>query len=95
MIFWPHDGDLSAPPELSDLRHRRPTSAKYWESPAGSKPVAIRSFWVKWQRTTGKELPRKLPTGHCPPPGFSGNTLQAARRPAHQSEKKQQDTTQT
>lgn len=90
MIFWPHEGDLSKPPELEDLRWRRP-SVDYWESPASNKETALASFWIKWKRETGKEYPRKPPHAPARPPGFAGNSVSGSRRPDHQSEKRVQD----
>lgn len=89
MIFWPHDGDLSQPPEISELRYRRP-SVDYWESPAGDKATAQEGMWKRWQRVTGNPQPRKLPT----PPNQSRSVVprtQGSRRPSHFGEKQKQD----
>jgi len=90
MIFWPHGGDLSAPPELKDLKYRRP-ARDYWESQASNKDTALPYFWVRWRRETGRPYPRTPPVEHSKPQGFSGNKVRSSRRPDHQSEKSLQD----
>lgn len=94
MIFWKHENDLSKPPELEDLRYRRPDS-DYWESPASNKEMALAGFWVKWQRVTGEDYPRKPPHAPSRPLGFAGSTVQKSRRPDHQAEKRLQDATES
>lgn len=68
MIFWPHKGDLSKPPEAKDLRYRRPTdTALYWESNSSDKETARGTFWKRWHRET------QLPYPPGPFPRAPGN----------------------
>jgi hypothetical protein len=90
VIFWPHGNDLEAPPEISDLRYRRPQS-DYWESPAGDKETALVGFWKRWTRETGKPLPRKLPTVASQARTSMINRTTGSRRPSHYAEKNVQD----
>lgn len=90
MIFWPHNNDLSKPPELEDLRYRKPDK-DYWESHASDKKTARHNFWVIWKRKTGKEYPSKLPS--LPEAKRHGiiNRTTSSHRPKHQIEKDAQD----
>ena len=89
--YWQHNDDLSRPPELSELKRRRPWGG-YWESDAPNVETALETFWIKWHRETGKEYPRKPPVGkNSSPIGFAGNRVTATRQPDHYKEKKQQD----
>ena len=83
MIFWQHNDDFSKPPELEDLRYRRP-DGKYWESRASEKHEALHNLWGRWKRETGKEFPRQIPS--VPEIKRHGivNRIQANRRPERQ-----------
>lgn len=92
MIFWPHNDDLSKPPELSDLRYRRPTNGKYWESRCANKPDALHNLWVIWKRETGLPYPRALPRQPRYDQSFGiVNRISGNNRPKHQNEKGAQD----
>ena len=60
MIYWPHNGDISKPPEIEDLRYRKPDK-DYWESKAGDRRSALPNLWNRWKRETGKKFPRQIP----------------------------------
>lgn len=90
MIFWQHNNVFIAPPEINDLRYRRPDN-KYWEMKSTNKEDALPNFWVKWKKETGLDYPRTLPTQ--PRRQMRGiiNRVQGTRRPDAYSEKKEQD----
>lgn len=92
MFFWKHNDDLSTPPELEDLVRRRP-DGKYWESGGGSRGDALRTFWIRWKRETGKDYPHEIPKSPRPSDkiGFAGSRSPATRRPSHHLEKNEQD----
>ena len=95
-FFWKNDGNLSAPPELSDIKRVRPWG-DYWESNARSRGEALETFWIRWKKETGKDYPKPMPSitkfgSHI---GFAGNRTQISRRPDHHSEKNTQDARET
>lgn len=86
MIFWQHNNDLSKPPELEDLRRRRPDN-DYWESRSSNKTESLVNLWERWKRETGKEFPRKLPTSKAVPRTGVINRMTGDRRVDHQKGK--------
>lgn len=92
MIFWPHNNIFDKPPELEDLRYRRPKTKHYWEAIAGNKQAALPGFWNRWKKETGKEFPRPRPI--TPKNVYSRvitTRVQQSRRPDHHQEKNVQD----
>ena len=79
MIYWPHNDDLTKPPELTDLKYRKP-EPPYWFSNAASKEVAISTFWIRWHRETGLIYPRDRPIAPCRMDKGPINRVQGARR---------------
>lgn len=90
MIFWPHNDDLSKPPEVEDLRYRRPVGEPYWESPASNKETALSGFWERWKSETGREFPRPKPRA-VRDKRIIINRVSHSNRPAHMAEKNRQD----
>ena len=55
MFFWQHDGNLDTPPQMADIRRRRPWGKHYWESTAMSINDAILTFYRQFKRETGRD----------------------------------------
>lgn len=92
-VYWHHNDDLSTPPRLEDLKFRPENVKHRWESTSGSKAEALKNFWVRWERETGKKIPADWVRPYHPKDltGFSGCREQLSRRPSSYHEKREQD----
>ncbi len=81
-----HNNDFTQPPELTDLRYRRP-DGNYWESKASNKETALPNFWERWHRETKLPYPRTPPYAPEPKRHSIINRVGADHRVERQKDK--------